>query len=247
MSVSRIVLAFAVTAFLGGASFDVAMAAGDEVVVAATPPAKLPTAAEVAKAKADADAKAASTAKPASTQDQVIARLASAPRIDRSGPAPADASGARVQPSGDKTGLSQIHGSAGVSIGTGGYRSAYVTSVIPVGETGLLGIAVSQTDYGKNGGYYGYGYDGYGYGGYGYDGYRHGYRDGYRMGQRGGTSQSFGLSLDMTGRGRANSDTPEGCAPGFRDGGRYIEPVWVTQMRDRDSDNECQAAVADKP
>ncbi|MDV6329905.1 hypothetical protein [Asticcacaulis sp. 201] len=247
MSVSRIALAFAVTAVIGGASFDAAMAADDEVVVAASRPAKLPTEAEVAKAKADADAKAATTAKPASTQDQVIARLAAAPRIDRSG---ADAvnssgtsSGARV-PNGDKTGLSQIHGSAGVSIGTGGYRSAYVTSVIPVGETGLLGIAVSQTDYGKNGGYYGYGYDGYGYGGYGYGGYG---RDGYRMARRGGTSQSFGLSLDMTGRGRANADTPEGCAPGFRDGGRYIEPVWVTQMRDRDSDNECQAAVADKP
>ncbi|MEI9905707.1 MAG: hypothetical protein WDN06_18565 [Asticcacaulis sp.] len=41
---------------------------------------------------------------------------------------------------------SLVHGSAGVSVGTGGYRSAYVSAVMPVGDNGMLGIAYSQTD-----------------------------------------------------------------------------------------------------
>jgi hypothetical protein len=118
----------------------------------------------------------------------------------------------------------------GVSVGTGGYRSGYVSSLIPIGETGTLGVAVSQTDFGKHGG-------GYGYGGYG--GYGGGY--GYGWGPRGGTSQSLALSLDMRGGAkRSRSDTPEGCAPGFRDGERYVEPVWVTEMR---GDKSCAAAT----
>lgn len=56
----------------------------------------------------------------------------------------------------------KIHGEVGVAIGTGGYRSAYITSVMPIGETGTLALSVGQS---KNG--YGYGY-GHGYG-YGYD------------------------------------------------------------------------------
>jgi hypothetical protein len=123
----------------------------------------------------------------------------------------------------------------GVSVGTGGYRSGYVSSLIPIGETGTLGVAVSKTDFGKHGGY---GYGGYG-SGYGYGG---GY--GYGWGPRGGSSQSLALSLDMRGGGkRAKSDTPEGCAPGFRDGDRYVEPVWVTEMR---GDKSCTAA-AERP
>ncbi len=56
----------------------------------------------------------------------------------------------------------KIHGEVGMAIGTGGYRSAYITSVMPIGETGTLALSLGQT---KNG--YGYGY-GYGYGhGYG--------------------------------------------------------------------------------
>jgi hypothetical protein len=45
------------------------------------------------------------------------------------------------------------------------------------------------------------------------------------------------------GGGRSKSDTPDGCAPGFRDGERYVEPVWVTQMR---GDKSC-AAATDRP
>jgi hypothetical protein len=46
----------------------------------------------------------------------------------------------------------------------------------------------------------------------------------------------------MRGGGKSGkSDTPEGCAPGFRDGDRYVEPVWVTEMR---GDKGCAAANA---
>ncbi|MDI7775102.1 hypothetical protein [Asticcacaulis sp. EMRT-3] len=124
------------------------------------------------------------------------------------------------------TALSLVHGSAGVSIGTGGYRSAYATAVMPVGDNGILGLAVSQTDYGKNSGY---GYGGYGYGDYGYGGYgRYGY------GRRTGTSTSAAVMLDLS-HNRNSATTPEGCAPGFRDGDRYIEPLWVTRLRGSDS------------
>lgn len=55
----------------------------------------------------------------------------------------------------------KVHGEAGVAVGTGGYSSAYVASLFPVGETGTLGIAVSQTRMGSAGRFagpaYGYG------------------------------------------------------------------------------------------
>lgn len=60
----------------------------------------------------------------------------------------------------------QVHGEVSVGIGTGGYRSFSALSVIPVGETGTLAIAVSKSRnspygyYGDHGG----GYDGYGRG-----------------------------------------------------------------------------------
>ena len=106
-----------------------------------------------------------------------------------------------------------------------------------------MGIAVSTTDYGKNGGYGYYdGYDGYGgYGGYGsYGGYS-GYDDyrgygGRGYGHRGGKSQSVAVSLDLNGDG--NNATPAGCAPGFFKDGRYIEPVWVSRMH---ADASCDA------
>lgn len=120
--------------------------------------------------------------------------------------------------------LSLIHGSAGVSVGTGGYRSVYATAIMPVGNDALLGISVKQTDYGKNGGFYDYGDYGYGYGrGYG----RHG------LMSRGGKQTSVAVALDM-GDGESSPDVPAGCAPGFRDGdGRYVEPVWVTKLHDK--------------
>jgi len=46
----------------------------------------------------------------------------------------------------------KVHGEVGVSIGTGGYRSGYVSSVIPVGKTGTVAIAVGETKFGRRGG-----------------------------------------------------------------------------------------------
>jgi hypothetical protein len=230
MFASRIALValMALPLALPGAAL--ARSADDEVVTTAAARAtRPPTEAELEKAKADAQAKADAdrTAKPITTEDQIAAWL-SAPieRLDAGSNSYAlrpevDVNGYPLGPDGKR----QVHGEAGVSVGTGGYRSGYVSSLIPIGESSTLGIAVSQTDFGKHGG-------GYGYGGYG-----GGYGDGW--GRRGGTSQSLALSLDVRGGGRGKSDTPDGCAPGFRDGERYVEPVWVTQMR---GDKSCMAA-----
>jgi hypothetical protein len=65
----------------------------------------------------------------------------------------------------------QIHGEVSVAVGTGGYRSAYIRSDIPVGKNGTVSIALSETKNGRGYGGYGYGYGGYGAYGYGpYDG-----------------------------------------------------------------------------
>jgi len=39
----------------------------------------------------------------------------------------------------------QIHGEMGVAIGTGGYRAAYGTAVVPLGDTGVAAVSV-ETD-----------------------------------------------------------------------------------------------------
>lgn len=179
--------------------------AQDEVVVAATKPAAPPPAASAA-ARTETSA-----ATPATDKAQVMAWLSNA-----SQPSLAARAAAEPAPAKKAERQSLVHGSAGVSIGTGGYRSAYATAVMPVGDNGMLGLAVSHTDYGKNAmPYYGYGY-GYGRHGYGY-------------GRRGGSSDAFGLSYMSV----EDDDpaTPDGCAPGFRAAdGRYLEPLWVTQM-----------------
>lgn len=242
MFASRIVLAallalpLAGTLALPGAAF--ARSADDEVVTtAASRATRPPTEAELEQAKAEARARAEAerAAKPVTTQDQISAWVADAPPVEGSAfgytpRAELDVNGFPL----DKDGKRQVHGEVGVSVGTGGYRSGYVSSLIPIGETGTLGVTVGKTDYGKHGGYGYYG----GYGGYG-GGYGGPY--GYGYGARGGSSQSLALSLDMRGgSGRSRSDTPEGCAPGFRDGERYVEPVWVTEMR---GDKSCDAAA----
>ena len=227
MVASRIVLAFVLAA--GSLVATLAVAGDDEVVVAASRPAPLPTEAEQAKAKADVQAKAEQASRPLTTAEQVAAWTAQSPKITRDTQASDDG----LWPADDSGGKRQVHGEASVTVGTGGYRSAYVSSLIPLGENGTLGIAVSQTDYGNNGGF------GYGYGDpYGYDGYGNGYGRGW--GRRGGTSQSVALSFDMTGKNRNGASTPEGCAPGFRDGERYVEPVWVTRMN---GGRDCETAV----
>jgi hypothetical protein len=232
MFASRIALAALLILPLGLPSAALAHSADDEVVTtAAARPARPPTEAELAKAKADAQAERA--AKPVSAQDQISAWVADAPPIEGypfgyTPRADLDVNGYPL----DKDGKRQVHGEVSVAVGTGGYRSGSVSALIPVGETGTLGVAVGKTDFGKHGGY---AYDGYGYGrGGGY---------GYGWGPRGGTSQSLALSLDMRDGGRRRSDTPEGCAPGFRDGEQYVEPLWVTEMR---GGRSC-AAAAERP
>ncbi|MFZ0268987.1 hypothetical protein [Caulobacter sp.] len=235
MFASRIALAalLALPLALPGAAL--ARSTDDEVVTTAAARAtRPPTDAELAQAKADAQVRAeAERAKPAAV-DPLSAWMADAPAvggdpINYAPRADLDVNGFPL----DKDGKRQVHGEAGVSVGTGGYRSGYVSSLIPIGETGTLGVTVGQTNYGKHGGY--------GYGGYGY-GHDGGY--GYGWGPRDGTSRSLALSLDMRDGGRRNkSDTPEGCAPGFRDGDRYVEPIWVTEMRGGKS---C-AAAAERP
>lgn len=58
-------------------------------------------------------------------------------------------------------GKRQVHGEVGIAVGTGGYRSAYAMSLIPIGETGTLTIAVSES---RNARFGGYGDGGYGAG-----------------------------------------------------------------------------------
>ncbi|WP_031237131.1 hypothetical protein [Asticcacaulis sp. AC460] len=208
MVASRLVLAVGLMLALPCA----ALAQDSDELVSANTRAKLPSQAEIA-----ATGTTDTTAKPITTDDQIIAWLNHAPKIER------EARGEGLWGDSDGDGKRKIHGGAGVSIGTGGYRSGYVYTLIPVGDDGLLGLSYSQTDYGENGGW-GYGYDGYP--GYGRRDY---YGQGY--GRRGGTSQSFGLSLDMSDGARDASGSPLNCAPGFRVGDRYTEPLWVQDLR----------------
>ncbi|MGC1301654.1 MAG: hypothetical protein WA840_04695, partial [Caulobacteraceae bacterium] len=46
-----------------------------------------------------------------------------------------------------------IHGEAGVSIGSSGYRDAYVAADIPIGDRSDLGVAVSDTKLPSHHGY----------------------------------------------------------------------------------------------
>ncbi|MEO8113006.1 MAG: hypothetical protein ABI655_01405, partial [Phenylobacterium sp.] len=57
----------------------------------------------------------------------------------------------------------RVHGEVSVAVGTGGYRSAYVRTDLPVGRTGTLSIAVQDTRF--NGRLAPRGYGGWGYGG----------------------------------------------------------------------------------
>ncbi|HEY2751237.1 hypothetical protein [Phenylobacterium sp.] len=43
----------------------------------------------------------------------------------------------------------KVHGVVDVSVGSGGYRSAYVASEIPIGKTGAASIAVGETNFGN--------------------------------------------------------------------------------------------------
>jgi len=65
----------------------------------------------------------------------------------------ADSPAVRPQEDGAVFGLVEprdrrIHGEVGLAVGTGGYRSGYITSVMPIGETGVLALTLGQE---KNG------------------------------------------------------------------------------------------------
>ena len=146
-----------VGAALSGSAF--ASSADDEVI--ATAQAK-PTA-QALSAQAPPAPVATSATPPLTTQQQIDSFIYSSPPMDQDhrGLLPADR---------DEDGKRKIHGSMGVSVGSGGYRSGYASALIPVGETTTVGIAVSQTDFGKSGGFYSdpyYGGGGYYGGGYG--------------------------------------------------------------------------------
>jgi hypothetical protein len=79
--------------------------------------------------------------------DQIDAWLRDAPPVElEPDAAPGVISG--------EPGKRQIHGEVGVAIGTGGYRSAYVISAIPVGEDDTLYIALSQSQGRERGHFY---------------------------------------------------------------------------------------------
>jgi len=158
------------------------------------------------------------------TQEQIAAWLAASPPVRLADDTPGVARS-------DEDSPRQIHGSAGITLGTGGYRSAYVSALIPIGDNATLGLAVSQTDFGNRAVFlphddFSYG-DAAGLGASGWRGDTLGYGRSGRWG-RGGKQQSVAVSLAVGGEGRP---PPEGCAPAFRDGGRYVEPLWATEMR----------------
>ena len=214
LSIGLALLAAPVLAFAAGA---------DDEVVATAKTTSSPAQAAAAPAPAAPEA-----TRPLTTQEQIDAWLKASPVKTT------------AQDGGEPLNLSRdddagpikrkVHGSVEVGVGTGGYRHMSATALFPVGETGTLGVAVSQTEFGKNG-RWGYGYDefgyGPGYGGPGYGGYGYGGYGPYSF-ARGGKSQSVALSLDMSGRGAS----AERCVDGVRaDDGRYVEPLWATQMR----------------
>lgn len=111
--------------------------------------------AEAPVATADANAAPPSVASDTATQIEDFIRKAPAPNLDDGKPDGVTSS--------DE--VRKVHGEVGVAVGSGGYRSGYVVSTMPVGKTGSLTLAVSETKSARMGGYYGGAGYGYGYGG----------------------------------------------------------------------------------
>ena len=101
----------------------------------------------------------ATTPAATSTAEQIDAYLRASPALAL----PADG------PAGVTSGEAprQAHGFVDLAVGTGGYRSAYVQSDLPVGKTGTLSIGVGETRFNGRVGGYGGPYGGYGGGPYG--------------------------------------------------------------------------------
>jgi hypothetical protein len=47
----------------------------------------------------------------------------------------------------------QVHGEVGFTVGTGGYRSAYGTAIVPLKDDGVAIISLGSTDFGSRGRY----------------------------------------------------------------------------------------------
>ena len=82
-----------------------------------------------------------------------VKRILDAAAAKRNAPQPIDEAtdGERPRP--------QIHGEVGFGIGTGGYRSAFGTAFVPLGNEGLAIISFDSTDFGSSSFPYDYGYE----------------------------------------------------------------------------------------
>ena len=99
-----------------------------------------PSEINLAAAEPAAPAVAAPPAETLDTAEQIKRWLADSPAAAT----PEEAYGEGVRLPRDR----QIHGEVGVAVGTGGYRSGYITSVMPIGESGTLALTIGQE---KNG------------------------------------------------------------------------------------------------
>jgi hypothetical protein len=196
--VSVLALAVALAASQAGAQTTSAAQSSDETVVTTPAGAAAPPPSNVIAKTAPATTTGATN--PMTTDEQVKAWVNDAPKLDHSGDTGANADASNTDAA---AALRQIHGEAGVSVGSNGYSSEFVSTLIPIGKDGTLGLAVSQSDYGGNK-------------------VDHGR---YRLPR--GKSQSVAISLSL---GDGDDVDPANCVPGFRDGDRYIEPVWVTRL-----------------
>ena len=103
-----------------------------------------------------ATAPATSAPAPTSTAEQIDAFIRSAPPVDAKAADDVDGVVARED--------RKVHGVVEVGVGTGGYRSVYVQTDMPLGENGRLRLAFEDTKYGRHAPYRHYG-DGYHRGG----------------------------------------------------------------------------------
>lgn len=166
-----------------------------------TAPATVDANATAASSPAVATVATKTSGEPLSTAQQIDAYLRNSPPLDITDDTPTGTTG----PAGD----GKIHGVVEAGIGTGGYRSLYMQSDIPIGDKAMLSIAVSQ---GRGRGYWGgggFGYDGFGYGGpaysYGYGGPGAMGLGGWgpgRFGSSRSTSSSVGLGFSFNSESR---------------------------------------------
>ena len=102
-------------------------------------------------------ATASATPAPAavSTAQQIDDFIRSSPAVDTKAASEVDGVVARDD--------RKVHGVVEVGVGTGGYRSVYVRTDMPVGENGRVSLAFEDTKYGRHAPYrYHDGYGGYG-------------------------------------------------------------------------------------